>query len=351
MSSEPKLLFITKERYNYGSPTRAYGLYNSCLFVSKALEKIRIKSKVIQVVDNNGIDAEVSEYKPSICFIEALWVNPSKFEVLSQLHPNIEWVVRLHSMIPFLSNEGMAFEWINGYINLRKRGIKISLSCNNKKLYDYLKPIYKYVSFTPNIYVGDDTEPTRFFNYTENNTINIGCFGALRPLKNTTQQAMLATKFANDLNKKLKFHINVSEHEQNTAGPILKNLREIFKQTNHTLVEHPWYEHADFLQLVRSMDFGMQMSFSETFNITSADFVHCGIPVVVSNEIDFVHDSLRSDVHDDRRILNCMKNAFYKSNFDNRTMHTNTRTTEENSGLLSHHNRMALRSWIYYLGF
>ena len=34
------------------------------------------------VVDNNGIDKEITEYKPTHVFIEGLWVVPEKFDVL-----------------------------------------------------------------------------------------------------------------------------------------------------------------------------------------------------------------------------------------------------------------------------
>ncbi len=350
-TTNPKLLFIVKERYVYGTKTKSYGLINSCNFVVKKLNANGINAEAVQVVDNNSIDFHVSRYQPTHCFIEALWVVPSKFLELSRLHPDVEWIVRLHSMIPFLSNEGMAFEWINEYIELRKAGVKISISCNNEDLYNDLKPIYKYVSYSPNIYVEDYNPSSESFDFSGTDTINIGCFGALRPLKNNTKQAMAAIKFADGLKKKLNFHVNISEHEKTVSSPILKNLRHIFAITKHKLIEHPWYEHHDFLQLVRAMDFGMQVSFTESFNITAADFVHCQIPVVVSKEIQFVHDACRSDVHDDRRIMQAMENAYYKSNFDGRSFNPNFSLLQENNGLLQNHNNKAIKAWYKLLGF
>jgi hypothetical protein len=54
-------------------------------------------------------------------------------------------------------------------------------------------------------------------------------------------------------------------------------------------VEHPWLNRKDFLALVRSMDFGMQTSLSETFNICAADFASEGVPIVVSDQIPWAH--------------------------------------------------------------
>ena len=76
----PKILFICKRRNDkYGV---SFGLINSCMFVCNALSKYNIESKTITVTDNNDIDREVSVYKPTHVFIEALWVVPEKFHIL-----------------------------------------------------------------------------------------------------------------------------------------------------------------------------------------------------------------------------------------------------------------------------
>jgi len=56
-------------------------------------------------------------------------------------------------------------------------------------------------------------------------------------------------------------------------------------QRNCFLVEHGWLPHSEFLELVASMDVMLQVSFSETFNIVSADAVVQKVPIVVSEEI------------------------------------------------------------------
>lgn len=333
-----KFLFIIKERSVYGTKTKAYGLFNSCQFICNKLKKHNIEANVVQVIDNNCIDKYVTQYSPTHCFIEALWAVPSKFEVLAKLHPNVKWIIRLHSMIPFLSSEGMAFEWLNDYINLRKKGINISISCNNEKLYEDLKQLYdEGVSYTPNIYE-PEIPPTKQDVNKKDDTIDIGCFGALRVLKNHTQQALWAIEFANKIEKKLNFHVNISEHEQRESGPVLRNLRAIFKNTNHTLIEHPWYDHSDFLQIVKKMDLGMQISFTETFNVTAADFVYCEIPIVVSKEIKFVHPNCSVNPTNEKQVDSAMKYAFY-----------DRKIVKENKELLDEHNRCAYNSWLKFI--
>jgi len=334
-----KVLFVMKERYVYGQKTNAYGLFNSCDFVSRYLNEIGIESRVVQVVDNNQIDREVASYKPTDCFIEALWVVPEKFKELARIHPKVKWHIRLHSKTPFLATEGIAFEWLSGYINLRKEGVNISISANSMDLYDELSFLYPgCITYSPNIYypatdaASDDVPVVR----SDSSELHIGLFGALRPLKNHLQQAIWAEEFSQKVKRPLFLHVNITEHEGNDTGSVLKNLRNLFKNSKSKLVEHPWYSHASFLKLVKQMDLGMQVSFSETFNIVTADLVSQGVPVVASSEIEFVNPLCKVEANDACGALTAMKIAIdygsYGLNFLNQQM-------------LNNSNKKAAKAW------
>jgi len=49
------------------------------------------------------------------------------------------------------------------------------------------------------------------------------------------------------------------------------------------------------MKLVRLMDLGMQVSYSETFNIVSADFAVANVPLVVSPEVSWVAKMFQAD--------------------------------------------------------
>ena len=81
--------------------------------------------------------------------IEALWVVPSKFEVLQKLHPNVKWIIRLHSEVPFLANEGIAMEWIFDYMKYDN----VIISVNSKRMEREMNIILpKPVLYLPNYY-------------------------------------------------------------------------------------------------------------------------------------------------------------------------------------------------------
>lgn len=284
------VLFICKKRQTqYGV---SYGLLNSCRFLCNALKELGVKGEVVSVVDNNCIDREVHKYKPTHVFIEALWVVPEKFHVLLPRHNNVKWYVRLHSNIPFLANEGVAMDWLMKYDQIQKQYSNFFIAPNAKELVDALwKSRRVRAVYAPNVYHPDKYDSTEYNKVAIDkspNVLNIGCFGAIRPMKNHLTQAIAAMIFANKIEKRLHFHINGSRFEQN-GEQSHRNLINLFRGSKHELIGHPWVNHDEFMGLVKKMDLGVQISFSETFNIVAADFVTAGIPIVGSSEIHWLN--------------------------------------------------------------
>jgi hypothetical protein len=307
----PKVLFIVKQRQTeYGV---SYGLLNSCRFLCNTFGRFGIESKVIGVVDNNAIDKEVYNYNPTHVFIEALWVVPEKFDVLVPLHPNVKWYVRLHSNTPFIASEGIAMQWMLGYEERRKQYGNPTISPNCTKLIDDLALSRGFQTiYAPNIYCPDSCDNVQYTKMKvshEPNILNVGCFGAIRPMKNHLLQAMAAMAFANEIGMILHFHIN-GRCEQN-GEPIYRNLVNFFAGTEHQLINHPWSEHQEFLGLVREMDMGLQVSFSETFNIVAADMAINDIPVVGSSDIEWLSPLYQCGTTDIHSIVRHMRWAYY----------------------------------------
>lgn len=299
-----RLLFILKRRecgpygdWGYGGGLSS-GLLNSAKFVVDMLVQAGISAKLVQVHDNNDIDREVVRFRPTDVLIEAFWVVPEKFDVLKKLHPKVHWIVRDHSKTSFLANEGMAFGWTLEYL---ARGVEVA--CNSPQAVHDMQVVAtsawlpaKLVTYLPNFY------PTsRAFPMTSpihGRDAHIGCFGAIRPLKNQMTQAIAALEFAKRLKLKLFFHINGNRVEGN-GSPILKNLRQLFAGvTGAQLVEHAWTDHDRFIATMRLMDISLQVSFSETFNIVTADAIVSAVPVVVSDQVPFLDKTSFADPDD-----------------------------------------------------
>lgn len=290
-----KILFILKRKHDYNiekdadSPGLSTGLYNSASYVVEVLKEQGQEVKMVVVTDNNDIDREVTAFKPTHVVCEAYWVVPSKFDVLKKLHPTVKWYVRAHSDVPFFANEGIFIDWSRGYL---KRGVDLMVNSERLliELRDYIRiaepdiNVFERITFTPNCYPTKNLK--KWKNKKRFNELHIGCFGAVRPLKNHLIQAFAALQASNVLGKKLYFHINASRIE-GKGEPVLKNIRAFFEDLGDAaeLVEHEWMPREEFLELCAQMDLGLQVSFTETFNIVSADLISQGIPVVTSSEI------------------------------------------------------------------
>ena len=325
------ILFILKKREQFDPAQDIYvglssGLHNSVSFVVGMLTAKGVKAHISVALDNNAIDRKVAKHKPKFVIIEALWVVPEKFEVLMKLHPHVKWMVRIHSELPFIAGEGMAMDWIAKYLRQN-----VATPCNSERMAKEVR-CYAKVLFGWTDKHCEEMVPVLTNFYPEKfkvckgidaaaKVINIGCFGAIRPLKNQLIQAMAALRLANHLNKKLHFHINFNRVEMG-GNPVLTNLIGMFanlEPQGHKLVQHEWRDHKGFKELCRTMDMGMQVSFTETFNIVGADLISEGVPTV-GHDIPWM--AAEYDAHNDcsekiyKKLLSSYSHA-HKNVYDN----------------------------------
>jgi hypothetical protein len=328
-STKNSALFILKlrEDYSYGTTIEncdkksvTTGMHTSSLLVSNMLSDAGIKSNLEVVVDNSSIDRVVALHRPTHVFIEGYWVVPEKFLELQRHHPTVKWIVRCHSEMPFLAQEGIAMDWSFDYW---KNGVRIA--ANAPRIAGELNALDKtgQTDYLPNYYPLDPLLKQTILRRICT-VINVGCFGAIRPLKNQLLQAVAAIKFANKHGLKLRFHINRGRVEGNGDNQ-LKNIRGLFAHLpEHELVEHAWTGHKEFVDLIRHMDICLQVSFTETQNICTCDAVSVGVPVVVSPEINWVEEPYADPTNSDNiveimeYVLNeCNREAYVRWNKEN----------------------------------
>lgn len=345
-----KVLFILKRREDYNVDKHSHiglstGLYNSASFMNQMLVNAGIDSNLIVVKDNNCIDREVTKYKPTHVIIEALWVVPTKFNILSKLHPKVKWIIRLHSELPFLANEGMAMDWIGDYCKFENLYIGVNAPRALGEVRDFVKSstglcqkkVNEKIFYLPNYYPQDMKHKKYDI---DGEYINISCFGAVRPLKNHMIQAIAAIKFAERIGKKLRFHINGGRIEMK-GEPVMNNLKGLFfhvSDRGHQLVKHEWTPREEFLKICEKMDIGMQVSFSETFNIVSADLLSQGVPVVGSKEIPWINPLTIAEPTETEEIYRLLLNTHRFPQFNVKT----------NQYLLNRYTNKTKKIWVKY---
>ena len=291
-----KILFICKNRgTNYGY-AGSVGLINSAKFVAEYLNSIGIESTLEVADDANAIDKLVVEHNPKLVVLEALWVTPEKIKELLSLHrhKHRNWIVRIHSRLPFLANEGIAMDWLTRYREIQYHHDNFFVAPNDLSTCQDLKVTLDLAcKYLPNIYKprAYDLPPKERHH---KHHIDIGCFGAIRPLKNQLIQAVAAARFAIAVKKRLRFHMNTDRLEQG-GQRVLENIQSFLKGAGQELVFHSWMDHENFVRVLQTMDLNLQVSLSESFNIVSADSLAAGVPVVVSPEISWMPKQFMAD--------------------------------------------------------
>lgn len=281
-----RIQFVLKRNLNYNFQhycRRSSGLWNSTRFIVEALSARGVHAEIVEVHDGNDIDREVMRFDPDVVVIEALWMTPAKAKELLSLrrHQGRIWTIHMHSGLPFLAQEGISMDWLNAYPKLG-----VGVIANSPETYEAFRAVLDpdFVYYLPNVYIPKFRDPIR--KRSNARRFDIGCFGAIRPMKNQLAQAIAAIRFSEEHGRSCHFHINGSRIEVG-GQPVLKNLVQLFEaHPEHKLIQHDWMEPEVFIdRLHEHIDIGMQVSLTETFNVVSADYVTAGLPLVASTEV------------------------------------------------------------------
>ncbi|WP_394831702.1 hypothetical protein LVJ94_34835 [Pendulispora rubella] len=229
--------------------------------------------------------------------IEAPWVPIPELERLLGEFRNVRFAVRSHSNMSFLQVEAGAIRDIRQGLILEYSVPNFDIAANTKHLQHVLEQGYAgRCLYLPNLY---DFERPRRRRPTahDHRLLRIGSFGALRLLKMRTADATAAMLIARDRNCDLEFLISV-ERVENGKG-VLDALRAMFAGLPWAhLKEIPWQPWGQFRHTIGHCDLHIQLSATETFNITSADAVAEGVPCLVSPAIEWMPPQFQ--VHADR---------------------------------------------------
>ena len=171
-----------------------------------------------------------------------------------------------------------------------------------------------YVNGKPFLYLPNIFEkPLAKSRKEAEDTLHIGIFGAVRLLKNHLTQVVAAIRFAEEKRKILNLHVN--ELTSDAGSTILGNIKELFKRCpKHKLIVEPYRSGMEYDNLIRYMDIGMQLSFTESFNIVAANFVCNGVPIVVGETIDWMPKSMKVSYNNVEDIVGRLNYAYTNRN-------------------------------------
>jgi hypothetical protein len=260
------------------------GLGVAALNTSLTLNEHGFDTRVVAITRYQDIDTMVQEYKPTHIIISAPWVPPHYFTYVVTKHPSVHFVSVCHSNVGFLFADTNGVKNLRAYFDIQKYE-NFHIAGNSKKFQTWVQKAYSVPClYLPNLYhLSSYSEKKKSHEH----VLKIGCFGATRPLKNLMTAAGVALEISTRLNRPVEFWISSGRTETGAWG-VRQAVSALLDDTTVSIKENPWQPWTEFRKTVGEMDLLLQLSYTESFNMVTADGIAEGVPSVVSEAIDWV---------------------------------------------------------------
>lgn len=268
------------------------GLGVAALNVAKVLQKHKIKCTVVPILDSKALDAYITKQSTTdqpVTHVEiaAPWIPTRDLQHLTLKHHNVLFAVNCHSNVGFLQADTNGVKLLREYINLELGSLNFQIAGNSSKFISWVRQAYQApCTYLPNMYFTDYAVTTNTPIY-KGGTLKIGAFGATRPQKNLMSAAGAALQLHEELKTDTEFYVSGARTEGG-GGTILNSVRAMTNNIpGFKLVELGWQSWPEFRDVVRRMHLLIQGSYTESFNMVTADGIAEGVPSVVSDALDW----------------------------------------------------------------
>lgn len=312
------------------------GLGVTALNTAQSLRSAGVRADVWPITSAAELRARLRSSDASHVVISAPWIPTADLAQLCSDFKETQFAVTCHSNLGFLQADPSAVRMLREGLELRRSSWNFRMAANCERLATWVLSAYGIpCAWLPNIYHLDDAPPKR--RRYSGGILRIGAFGATRVLKNLMTAAGAALRIAASRRAELEFWISSGRCEG--AGWVVEAVRQMLSGLPHVkLVENNWQTWPQFRQTVRHMHLMLQPSYTESFNVVTADGVAEGVPSVVSDAIDWAPDSWKAPVDDANAVarvgLKLLESRFAAA----RGLHA-----------LKSHNRRALKVWFDFL--
>lgn len=257
-----------------------------------------------EVLRREGIDVSVFPVRHNVDLVDALvknglfthvvisapWLSTFDLKAILEYFPTTKFVILSHSNVGFLQADPWGVELLREYLKLSKTHLNLQVGGNSPRFVDFMRIAYgERIRLLPNLYpVPHNVEEKHY----SGGLLKIGAFGAIRPYKNFITAAAAALIIRRTLDVPVEFHMSSGADGERTVPAIQQMCRGI---DGFELIQHDWSYWNNFIELVSAMDLLLQVSYTESFNMITADGVYVGVPSVVSPAIYWAPDSWKAE--------------------------------------------------------
>jgi hypothetical protein len=313
------------------------GLGVTALNAAKSMRAAGIQADVWPIVSAEELRSRLNNSGVTHVVVSAPWIQTPDLARLCAAHPETKFAVNCHSNLGFLQADPSAMRLVREGLELGRCTWNFQIAANCERLARWVESAYGSPCLRlPNIYHLGDAKPPKRELY-RGGTLRIGAFGATRALKNLLTAAGAAVEIANARRADLEFWISSGRNEG--AGPVIDAVRQMMQGLPHVkLVENGWQTWPQFRQTVRHMHLLLQPSYTESFNVVTADGVAEGVPSVVSDAIEWGPESWKAGVDDAGHIAQVGLRLL-----------SSRRAAQQGYAALQRHNRTAFNHWRAFL--
>ncbi len=312
------------------------GLGVAAMNTSKTLRKNKIAAEVWPIRNANDLRSRL-DGTISHVVVSAPWIPTLEWQAITAEFPSIQFAVNCHSNVAFLQADRNGVRLVREGMEVERGTWNFHIAGNSRKFCSWVSEAYLApCAYLPNLYYLESDQPSHHPLY-QGGTLRIGVFGATRPLKNFMSAAGAALEIATRLRTDLEVWVSSGRNEGGSG--IMEAVRAMLNGIpNVKLKESGWQSWANFRNTVRHMHLLMQPSYTESFNMVTADGVAEGVPSVVSDAIDWAPEHWKAsadNVGDIARV--------------GRMLLADPFASKDGIQALIKHNEDGLRSWLKYL--
>jgi hypothetical protein len=312
------------------------GLHSAAYNIVKVLQVNDIDAQLISVENNVDLFYAIrDEGSPAFTHIILLapWISALDLKALLSEFPTTQFAVLSHSNVGFLHADYRAVSNLRDYIEISQYYPNLRVGGNTERFTRWLSDAFDFNALLlPNLYY---IPLMPLDSWLHENIIRIGAFGSQRIQKNFTTALAAALIIQKRLGTEVHFYMTRGgENNQ----PINEAMRQMGQNIPGFSIHYlDWVSNDEFLDYVAAMDLLLQPSYTESFNMITADGITQGVPSVVSPAITWAPDSWKADPDDAVEVAEVGLRLLLEG-------------PKEGLNALRKHNRKALKLWKKYLG-
>jgi hypothetical protein len=314
------------------------GLGVSALNTCKVLRRAGIVVDVWPILSAQDLRDRLKRDPASHVVISAPWMPSAETQALVLANSSTRFAVNCHSNVGFLQADTNGVRLVREAMEVEMAAHNFHLGGNSMRFCNWIRSAYtRPCMYLPNLYYLE-AGSLPYHPLFSGGTLRIGAFGATRPLKNLMSAAGAALEIAHRYKANLEFWLSAGRTEGG-GDVVLRSVHAMLDGLpNVKVIENGWQCWPKFRQSVAHMHLLLQPSYTESFNMVTADGVAEGVPSVVSEAIDWVPDhwkAMMDDVLDIARVGRYLLSDPY--------------APQEGLDALTSHNAEGLRAWQSFL--